>query len=201
MYAPKESNPWRYLWFIFHPDVLGLVKRAGFSVDNPVKRFNNFGVKSEYFDTFVNDCKYDFKSAVLAQSLFLYVLSEFTEGEFTNDSAQNIVDNSIRYIKNNYLDVDLKTTDISAALHINHSYLCKAFKSVKGCTIISFIKSFRLKKAVEMLVTTNQSIKEIVYSCGYNDYVYFCHEFKRVYGISASDYRKRHGESRSGFCC
>ena len=54
--------------------------------------------------------------------------------------------------------------------------------------IASYVKMQRLKKAKELLSEGELSIQGIASRLGYNDYNYFCKDFKKNFGMSAKEY-------------
>ncbi len=58
------------------------------------------------------------------------------------------------------------------------------------CTPAQFVRLRRLAYAAELLKTTDLSVAEIADRCGIGDYNYFSKIFRKVYNVSARDYRK-----------
>ena len=54
----------------------------------------------------------------------------------------------------------------------------------------SYITSYRMEKAQELLIHTQKKIKEIAFLVGYKDELYFSKVFARLYGMSPSKFRK-----------
>ena len=52
-------------------------------------------------------------------------------------------------------------------------------------------------RAAELLVMTDMRIKEIVYNCKFSNMMDFSRSFKRHYGMSPRDYRRKHDSSES----
>jgi transcriptional regulator GlxA family with amidase domain len=52
------------------------------------------------------------------------------------------------------------------------------------------IKHIRLKKAADILANTNYHISEVTFLIGFNDRKHFSKEFKKVFKVSPSNYRK-----------
>ena len=47
----------------------------------------------------------------------------------------------------------------------------------------------RIKKSTNLLLTTNYSLTQIAFECGFSSQSYFSYVFKRHYGVSPSKYR------------
>ncbi len=86
---------------------------------------------------------------------------------------------------------------LSEVAGINEKYLCRFFKQYTQLTPIDYINHLRVERAAEDIRVRRASITEIAFSHGFNDSGYFCKIFRRVMGMSPSDYRRRavgHGE-------
>ncbi len=108
-----------------------------------------------------------------------------------NSAKQNYVFNAMDYIDRKYYD-KITVADIAKHCNISVSYLKHIFKEVNGFTINEQIIKKRTQKSTELLCTTNADIKYIAFSSGFDNPNYFCTVFKKVYGISPSEYRKKH---------
>ena len=60
-----------------------------------------------------------------------------------------------------------------------------------GISPIEYIQQFRIVKAAEQLLQTNQSIKEISAAVGIENPEYFSTLFKKKTGFTPTEYRKR----------
>ena len=76
-------------------------------------------------------------------------------------------------------------------VHVSHSYLCRIFKECTGQSMAAYLTSLRLKKAVELIASTNYSLLDISMMVGYSDYPNFTKLFKKFTGQSPSIFRKK----------
>ncbi|MBP5454220.1 MAG: helix-turn-helix transcriptional regulator, partial [Lachnospiraceae bacterium] len=81
--------------------------------------------------------------------------------------------------------------EIAAQVNLSPAYLSKKFHNTIGKTISEYLNSERLKHAALELISTKHSITEIALNSGFNDANYFKDVFKKTFGISPRDYRKR----------
>ncbi len=68
-------------------------------------------------------------------------------------------------------------------------YFSKIFKQYRGVTFIDYLTSFRVSRAKELLKDLRWSIKEISCKVGYPDSNYFTRVFKRLEGLTPTEYR------------
>jgi AraC-like DNA-binding protein len=95
------------------------------------------------------------------------------------------------YIDVNYGDKNLSLTSVADIFRISEPYLSSIFKQFLGINFSTYMEGIRIDKAKEFLEKTNLSIGEISDNVGYGSVNSFCRAFKRVTGISASEYRKK----------
>ena len=92
------------------------------------------------------------------------------------------------------IDSDL-TGDLSLQAHagrlnINASYLSALFKRETGSTLTDYVNQKRIDFAIYLLNATNMQIQTIAQHCGMPDVNYFTRIFKRIIGITPSQYRR-----------
>ena len=95
------------------------------------------------------------------------------------------------YINNNY-DKDLSVEKIAEHLSLNKNYFIRIFKEELGTTPNQYILESRLFYAVNLLVQSQQSIKDIGELCGFNTPSYFIKCFKQRFGKSPLIYRNEY---------
>ena len=81
--------------------------------------------------------------------------------------------------------------DLSERFFINKFYLTKIFKETYGTTINSYLISKRITGAKQLLRFTDKTVDEIGNAVGMEDANYFSRMFRKVEGISPSEYRKQ----------
>lgn len=65
------------------------------------------------------------------------------------------------------------------------------FKSVTGTTPQNYILNLRISNAKNLLITTDYKIMEISQLVGLTDSMYFCKRFKKLVGITPTEYRRK----------
>lgn len=96
---------------------------------------------------------------------------------------------AIRYIAENFNEnIDLKT--LSNYLHITPSYFSFLFSKTCGCTFKEYLTNYRISYAKELLKSTNKSVTDICYSCGFSNLPNFLRVFKKQVGKTPSTYKK-----------
>lgn len=96
----------------------------------------------------------------------------------------------LEYIEKN-LTNDITTRDIADAVGLSPDYLTKQFKNALGLTPAEYIRYFRVAKAMEMLKNTDISVAEIALKLGFSGVSQFSRQFKTIFGMAPSEFRKK----------
>lgn len=95
------------------------------------------------------------------------------------------------YILQNYENPQLSLSSISEYMALNASYLSTAFSRCEGITISNYILNIRIQKAEKLLLNSSMKISEISHCVGFINYTYFSSAFRRVKGMSPSEFRNQ----------
>lgn len=101
-----------------------------------------------------------------------------------------LIKNVITYINEHYQE-DIRLSSLARQFWVSPSYLSRQFKSKVGVNIIQFITQRRLQAAQRLLITSDLNIGEISSRLGFKSGNYFYTVFKKSYGISPREYRRR----------
>lgn len=85
---------------------------------------------------------------------------------------------------------EFKVAILAQTANVSASHLRHLFKSETGTTPAQFIKTVRMEHAELLLRTTFLSVKEIMNQVGIYNESYFSREFKRIYGLPPTRYRR-----------
>ena len=83
---------------------------------------------------------------------------------------------------------------MATQINVSDSYLRRIFIQHMNISPIDFLNQTRFNKAVELLRTTDMSIKEICYKCGFKSPQYFSRAFKQQLGTTPKSIRKSQSE-------
>lgn len=102
---------------------------------------------------------------------------------------------AVKYIVDHYME-PIKLEDISKILGLNPSYFSTKFKNSTGIKFSDYLCHIRITHAEGLLQTTDKSLQEIAYECGFVNSNYFGDTFKKINKISPKAYRKMHKKDR-----
>lgn len=154
-------------------------------------------IDSNYFETEL----ISLKSSARAALAFEKLLGQWSEGcshnlakaavyeileILKNDAEDNVESTAFsryrRYLDENFTRVELSMESMAAELHISQSSIRRAFVTNLGIAPIQYLTELRMKRAVELLIKSTDTVKEIAAKCGYCDEKYFSRVFKKHYG-------------------
>lgn len=102
----------------------------------------------------------------------------------------NIQKDMVSFIYERYSE-KITLDDIAAAGNVSRSKCCRIFKHFVQQSPIDFLNTCRLKISCQLLETTDKSITEIAFACGFNHLSYFSKYFYQVYHCTPREYRKQ----------
>lgn len=194
-YIADHKIPWEYVWIEFD----GLRARetvtlAGLSSDQPV-------YKARYKDiaeTMKNEMLYivnhkEESPFHLIGHLYLFIdsfvrASTSTQIRKGNRLRDFYIKEAFSFIEQNFQN-DISVEDIAASCGLNRSYFGKIFHETTGKSPQTFLISYRMTKAAELLKLTELSIADIGNAVGYPNQLHFSRAFKNVYGIPPRQWR------------
>ncbi len=93
------------------------------------------------------------------------------------------------YISAHYNDPGIGVASIAQHLGISEGHLSHIFKRETDYTLLNYLTRYRIHKAMELLRDCRAKIYEVAEQVGYKDITYFSATFKRVAGVSPSEYQ------------
>ncbi len=112
-----------------------------------------------------------------------------------NSDTDSVFENILDYINHNYGEA-LKLEALAPLFGYNSSYLGKLFTQRMGKNFNSYLNEIRVRNAARMLSETNMSASAVAALSGYRSVDYFYQKFKREFGCSPAEYRKKQGQDR-----
>ncbi|MDE7346009.1 MAG: AraC family transcriptional regulator [Muribaculaceae bacterium] len=116
------------------------------------------------------------------------VSNQYDKSSIVSSAKSRRIMKVCEYIDANY-EEQVKLSDVSALVNMSESAFSHFFKKKTGCSFIDYLNNIRISKASLMLSDTTNSINEICYSCGFNNSSNFIRIFKKIKGMTPSEYR------------
>lgn len=96
--------------------------------------------------------------------------------------------NIVNFLNERYCQ-DLSKEVLERNLTRTHEYLCQIFKKYSGISIVTYIHQLRIQRAKYLLLGSDKTIHDISQEVGFQDPYYFCRIFKRLEGMTPTQYR------------
>ena len=90
------------------------------------------------------------------------------------------------------VDSNIQVRELAAMVGMSPSHLSALFRRATGSGPGAFHTSVKMARARSLLDTTSASIGEVASAVGYADPLYFSRHFRRVHGVSPTQYRAQH---------
>jgi AraC-like DNA-binding protein len=96
----------------------------------------------------------------------------------------------LRHIREN-IDNNLHINDLADICNLHHDHFTRLFKKEMQCTPMQYIIRKKIEKAQLILITDENSIKDIAYALSFDDVAHFHRSFKKVTGMSPIAYKNQ----------
>lgn len=109
-----------------------------------------------------------------------------------NKIMQARLQNMLEFVRDHYME-RITTVDIARAANISQSEALRCFRAGVQESPNVYLNQYRLNRAKEKLIATQDSIADIAFSVGFENASYFDRVFKRAYGITPKQFiRQEH---------
>ena len=93
-------------------------------------------------------------------------------------------------IESRLADSDVSVEDLAADMSLSRVQLYRKVKAISGSSPVELLRTARLNRAYQLLLTTDKSVSEVAYAVGFTAPSYFTKCFKEEYGMVPGDVRK-----------
>jgi len=98
---------------------------------------------------------------------------------------------ALEYISAHYADSGISITTIANHLGVSEGHLSHVFKKETNYTVVGYLTQYRIHMATKLLRDRNHKVYEVAELVGYKDVAYFGSTFKKLTGVSPSEYQDR----------
>ena len=119
---------------------------------------------------------------------FLNII-RFEPTSISQDPETVFIDEVVKLVEENLLNENFGIESMMEKLFMSQSTLYRKIKSLTGLSLTGFIRSIRLKKAAEMILSDNKKLSVVCMLVGFNDYKHFRESFIKQFGCLPSEYK------------
>lgn len=98
---------------------------------------------------------------------------------------------AVAVVEEHIADSEFSVAELGEALGASRSQIYRKFDTLAGIKPADFIRQVRLRRAAQLLRSTQLNVQEIAYRTGFNFIRYFNKHFKDMYSMTPTDYRAR----------
>lgn len=95
---------------------------------------------------------------------------------------------AIAYLEENFADSAMDINVLAKKADLSPSHFRRLFTNIYGMSPGKYLRSIRIAKAKDLLITENFTIGEIAEMTGYTNLYYFSKAFKKETGVPPSSY-------------
>ena len=190
--SPKLEESLRTLYFsILKPSLSYTLLYSTYAViDAAIMEVKGAGEDYSGRDAY-NPYSLRFSSIEDHYNVLLARILELSSSPANKTKTKNlIVLKVIDYITENF-NQNISITDIANALYVSNIYLSQIFKNKMGVSVIKYLIHYRIDRAKELLIETDDPIYVISEKVGFNEFRYFSKTFKKTVGKTPMQFRKQ----------
>lgn len=192
-YPPDGTEPWNFLWMAFYGgelyELIAEINRSyGYLFDVPLD--------SPLVERLFRYRQYRGEVLTLTPleggKLVYDVIHELcspVEGEMRKSPHSSLVADVQNRIAANLAE-RLDVTELARHFRISREHLSRVFREQTGTPLHAYITRARLRLAVNLLLQTRLTSKEVAARCGYAEYSVFYRIFRRRIGLSPDELRR-----------
>lgn len=204
LYRPKEPQQYEYYaedqtevyWVHFTGNnVKNLLRSYGLADDKKVFFSGSSLEYQNLFRSMINELqmcqdKYPEMLEICLRQIFIR-LERHINTSIKTDNSYTVekINNAVKYFNEHYNE-PISIDDYAKKEHFSTSYFIRNFKLYTGITPNQYILSRRIYNAEGLLQNSPYNITEIAQIVGYDNPLYFSRIFKKMKGLSPSEYRK-----------
>jgi AraC-like DNA-binding protein len=198
VYGAAKKEPWTIHWFhAMGTNVPFFLERLSVTREKPVVPLGGDVRLFSLFEDVQEDLEhgatlthliYAAHSLSHLMGVILRHKEEFGHGEA---GAGERAAKSIQFMKE-HLREPLQIATLAAVVNLSRSHYTTLFRRVTGYAPLRYLNHLRMQRAVQLLNTTNLSIKEISDQLGFSDQFYFSRAFSKMHGHAPTEHRARY---------
>lgn len=104
---------------------------------------------------------------------------------------RNTIGLAQEHIRKGFGNAEMSLENVAAKIGLTPTYFSSLFKKETGESFVEYLTRLRMEEAMRMLEETDEMIYVIAEKTGYPDAAYFSYVFKKKYGISPIQYRRK----------
>ncbi|WJS95850.1 AraC family transcriptional regulator [Flavobacterium johnsoniae] len=126
--------------------------------------------------------------SILSESQDKIYINDEIYSLMQKDSKEDRLSEVFQYVNKNYKK-NISLEEIAAVANMTRTSFCRMFRAKTKKNFVDYLHEIRISNACKLLLETDKSMSEIAYECGYKTASNFNKLFKKVKGITPSDFK------------
>ena len=149
----------------------------------------------KYFLSYNHDLVQNFDSKEFLKIKYAYdvlfeIINYLKTNLYFNKNTKNSINNVLEFINMNYHE-HFTNEILASKTKYGTSHFRKLFTEIVGISPLQYVIKVKMEKAKELLYSDANKISEIAELVGFDNIYYFSNVFRKYYGLSPTDYKKR----------
>lgn len=103
------------------------------------------------------------------------------------------INRAVDFIEQN-LNQPIYLEDIANKAYLSKFHFQRIFKGLTGETASEFLIRLRIEKSALLLASSDNTVSDVAFACGFNSVEHFSRSFNNSFGISPTNYREQKNE-------
>jgi len=176
-------------------DVKNILRKYEIPMDDPVFYSGASSTYAYIFKEMIHElqtCRTGYEELLAMYLRQIFLLVQRTRQE-QKPSVSTYIQEEMEYARryfNEHYNEPISIQDYAESRNMSVCYFQRSFKQIVNHTPMQYLLSIRVNNAASLLETTDYSMAEISAIVGYEDPLYFSRLFRKIKGMSPSEYRR-----------
>lgn len=189
-YGAGDANPWTIWWcHLAGSDAAELIEETGVTPGRPVLPLRSPERAVALLDEIVGSLERDQSPARLisAAGAAWKLLTQLATARVLPERGDPL-ERAMAFLEER-LDGTVRVAELARMVGISASHLSALFREATGGGVLAHHVNLRMAKARQLLDITSLPVADVASEVGYSDPFYFSRHFRRVHGVSPTEYR------------
>lgn len=196
-YGADPEDPWKYCWFELHGyEATALLKKCALTEKNPVSTQLPRSIGEKILEMRKERDKGTPAGDCAVGGLARLVLAELMEAIPSTEyvPSDSLLKRAVAIMEVGYHRPGMTVESLAKTLGVSRVSLYRCFEAGYGVPPSRYLIDLRLEKACRLLEQGDYPIKQVAYSVGIPDSLYFSKLFRKKKRCSPHEWRERYGK-------
>lgn len=192
LYRADDADPWTIWWcHLVGGDLEALLEGAGLGTGQLVTEVHDRFRMVASFDQVVGALETDetMPNLITAAGAAWGLMAQIAADRISGVGRSEPVRLAKEYLRANFAS-PVSLPELARLGGVSTSHFSALFRRSTGSGVTEYVKSLRMARARELLVTSDRNVGEIAHAVGYPDAFYFSRQFSTVHSVSPTAYRR-----------